>query len=107
MRFRQLTMRGKPEAAAEWAFAATVHNLFKAITAGHLTPAALASPAPPARLPPAPGPAPAPPPPPASPQQPPRPPRNPADQIRNSPYSNSRPMITLAELGLGWRSGVA
>ena len=30
MRFRQLTMRGKPKAAAEWAFAATVHNLFKA-----------------------------------------------------------------------------
>jgi transposase len=43
MRFRQLTMRGKPKAAAEWAFAATVHNLFKAITASHLTPAALAS----------------------------------------------------------------
>ena len=46
MRFRQLTMRGKPKAAAEWAFAATVHNLFKAITASHLTPAALASLAP-------------------------------------------------------------
>jgi transposase len=43
MRFRQLSMRGKPKAAAEWAFAATVHNLFKAITASHLTPAALAS----------------------------------------------------------------
>ncbi len=42
MRFRQLTMRGKPKAAAEWAFAATVHNLFKAITARHLTPATLA-----------------------------------------------------------------
>jgi transposase len=46
MRFRQLTMRGKPKTAAEWAFAATVHNLFKAITASHLTPAALASLAP-------------------------------------------------------------
>ncbi len=46
MRFRQLTMRGKPKAAAEWAFAATVHNLFKAITASHLTPAALTSLAP-------------------------------------------------------------
>jgi transposase len=43
MRFRQLTMRGKPKAAAEWAFAATVHNLFKAITTSHLTPAALAT----------------------------------------------------------------
>jgi len=43
MRFRQLSMRGKPKAAAEWAFAATVHNLFKAITTSHLTPAALAS----------------------------------------------------------------
>ena len=39
--FRQLTMRGKPKAAAEWTFVATVHNLFKAITAGHLTPQAL------------------------------------------------------------------
>ena len=43
MRFRQLAIRGKPKAAAEWPFAATVHNLFKAITAGHLTPAALAA----------------------------------------------------------------
>ena len=43
MRFRQLTMRGKPKAAAQWTFAATVHNLFKAITASHLTPATLAS----------------------------------------------------------------
>jgi len=33
-------------AAAEWAFTATVHNLAKAITTGHLTPAALASLAP-------------------------------------------------------------
>jgi transposase len=40
-RFRQLTMRGKPKAAAEWTFAAAIHNLFKAITAGHLTSQAL------------------------------------------------------------------
>ena len=46
MGFRQLSMRGKPKAAAEWTFAATVHNLFKAITTGHLTTAALASLAP-------------------------------------------------------------
>ena len=43
MGFRQLTMRGKPKAAAEWRFACTVHNLFKAITAGHLTTQALAA----------------------------------------------------------------
>jgi hypothetical protein len=42
MGFRQLTMRGKAKAAAEWNFTCAVHNLFKAITAGHLTPAALA-----------------------------------------------------------------
>ena len=36
-------MRGKPKAAAEWRFACTVHNLFKAITAGHLTTQALAN----------------------------------------------------------------
>lgn len=41
MRFRQLSMRGKTKAAAEWTFATTVHNLFKAITAGKLTAAAL------------------------------------------------------------------
>ena len=41
MRFRQLTLRGMPNATAEWKFAATVHNLFKAITTGHLTPDAL------------------------------------------------------------------
>src|SRR6266851_805257 len=41
MRFRQLSMRGKPKAAAEWKFTCAVHNLFKAITAGHLTTAAL------------------------------------------------------------------
>jgi len=41
--FRQLTLRGKPKAAAEWRFACTVHNLFKAITAGCLTTQALAN----------------------------------------------------------------
>ncbi len=41
MRFRQLSARGKPKAAAEWKFAATVHNLLKAITTSHLTPQAL------------------------------------------------------------------
>jgi len=43
MRFRQLTMRGKPKAAAEWRFTVTVHNLFKAITSGNLTPDTLAA----------------------------------------------------------------
>jgi len=43
MRFRQLSVRGKPKAAAEWTFAATVHNLVKALTTGHLTPQALAA----------------------------------------------------------------
>jgi transposase len=43
MRFRQLSVRGKPKAAAEWKFAATVYNLVKAITTGHLTSAALAA----------------------------------------------------------------
>ena len=46
MRFRQLTMRGMPKAAAEWRFTAAVHNLAKAITTGHLTPAALTALAP-------------------------------------------------------------
>ncbi|HEX4657289.1 MAG TPA: transposase [Streptosporangiaceae bacterium] len=41
MRFRQLSVRGKPKAAAEWTFTCAVHNLFKAITTGHLTTAAL------------------------------------------------------------------
>jgi transposase len=41
MRFRQLSLRGKPKAAAEWTFTAAVHNLFKAITTGHLTTTAL------------------------------------------------------------------
>jgi Transposase DDE domain len=46
MGLRQLSMRGKPEASAESTFAAAVHNLFQALTTGHLTPqapAALAS----------------------------------------------------------------
>jgi transposase len=37
MRFRQLSMRGKPKATAEWTFVCAVHNLVKAITTGHLT----------------------------------------------------------------------
>src|SRR5580704_12656835 len=41
MGFRQLSVRGKRKASAEWAFAAAVHNLFKALTAGHLTSQAL------------------------------------------------------------------
>jgi transposase len=43
MGFRQLSLRGKDKAAAEWRFAATVHNLLKAITAAKLTTKALAS----------------------------------------------------------------
>jgi transposase len=43
MRFRQLSVRGKAKAAAEWRFACTVCNLFKAITTGHLTTQALAA----------------------------------------------------------------
>jgi transposase len=43
MGLRQLSMRGKPEAAAEWTFACAIYNLFKAITTGHLTPQALAA----------------------------------------------------------------
>src|SRR5216683_2993438 len=41
MGIRRLATRGKPKASAEWRFTCTVHNLFKAITAGHLTTAAL------------------------------------------------------------------
>ncbi len=41
MKFRQLSVRGNPKAAAEWTFAATVHNLVKALTTGHLTHQAL------------------------------------------------------------------
>ena len=43
MGIRQLSVRGKAAAAAEWTFICAVHNLFKAITAGHLTPQALAA----------------------------------------------------------------
>jgi len=43
MGIRQLSMRGKAKAAAEWAFICAVHNLFKALTAGHLTHQALAA----------------------------------------------------------------
>jgi transposase len=41
MGIRQLSVRGKPKASAEWTFICAVHNLFKAITTGHLTPQAL------------------------------------------------------------------
>jgi transposase len=37
MGFRQLSMRGKDRAAAEWTFTCAVCNLFKALTTGHLT----------------------------------------------------------------------
>jgi len=42
MGLRQLSMRGKDKAAAEWTFTCAVCNLFKALTSGHLTPQALA-----------------------------------------------------------------
>ena len=42
MGFRQLSMRGKDKAAAEWTFICAIHNLSKALTGGHLTPRALA-----------------------------------------------------------------
>jgi hypothetical protein len=41
MGFRQLSMRGKPKAAAEWTFTCAIHNLLKALTTGHLTSQAL------------------------------------------------------------------
>lgn len=41
MGFRQLTMRGKAKASAEWTFICAVHNLFKALSTGHLTSQAL------------------------------------------------------------------
>jgi transposase len=41
MGLRQLSVRGKRKASAEWTFAAAVHNLFKALTAGKLTSQAL------------------------------------------------------------------
>ena len=43
MGLRQLSMRGKAKATAEWTFICTVCNLFKALTTGHLTPQALAA----------------------------------------------------------------
>ena len=43
MGIRQLSMRGKPKASAEWTFICAVHNLFKALTTGHLTSHALAA----------------------------------------------------------------
>jgi transposase len=43
MGLRQLSVRGKPKASAEWTFTCAVHNLFKALTAGHLTGQALTS----------------------------------------------------------------
>jgi transposase len=43
MGIRQLSVRGKPKAAAEWTFACAISNLFKAITTGHLTGQALAA----------------------------------------------------------------
>jgi transposase len=41
MGIRQLSVRGKPKASAEWKFICAVHNLFKALTTGHLTSQAL------------------------------------------------------------------
>lgn len=43
MGIRQLSVRGKARAAAEWTFICAVHNLFKAISTGHLTAQALAA----------------------------------------------------------------
>ena len=37
MGLRQLSVRGKPKASAEWTFGCAIYNLFKAITTGHLT----------------------------------------------------------------------
>jgi transposase len=41
MGFRQFTLRGKTKTTAEWNLTAAVHNLFKAISTGHLTTQAL------------------------------------------------------------------
>jgi transposase len=41
MGLRQLSMRGKRKASAEWEFICAVHNLFKALSTGHLTSQAL------------------------------------------------------------------
>jgi len=43
MGIRQLSVRGKAKAAAEWTFICAVHNLFKALSTGHLTLQALAA----------------------------------------------------------------
>lgn len=43
MGFRQLSVRGHPKATAEWHLVCAVHNLFKAITTGHLTTTTLAT----------------------------------------------------------------
>ena len=43
MGLRQLSVRGKPKASAEWTFICAVHNLFKALSTGHLTGQALAT----------------------------------------------------------------
>jgi transposase len=41
MGIRQLSVRGKPKASAEWKFICAVHNLSKALSTGHLTSQAL------------------------------------------------------------------
>jgi transposase len=43
MGFRQLSVRGRPRATAEWLLACAIHNLFKAITTRHLTKSTLAA----------------------------------------------------------------
>jgi transposase len=43
MGLRQLCLRGKAKASAEWKFICAVHNLFKALSTGHLTGQALAA----------------------------------------------------------------
>jgi hypothetical protein len=43
MGLRQLSVRGKPRASAEWEFICAVHNLLKALSTGHLTGQALAA----------------------------------------------------------------
>ena len=43
MGIRQLSVHGKTKASAEWEFICAVHNLFKALSTGHLTSQALAA----------------------------------------------------------------
>jgi transposase len=43
MGIRQLSLRGKPRASAEWTFICAVHNLLKALSTGNLTSQALAA----------------------------------------------------------------